>query len=138
MLKEAGCLFITTAVESVEESILDHLNKGHTRSDFVLATRIAQEIGITLSPTFVPFTPWTTTDGFIDLLNTIAELNLIENVAPIQLAIRLLIPNESYLLKLPQIKPYLKEYDQEALSYRWQNKNQSVEKLCSVVQNIFL
>ena len=136
MLKEAGCLFITTAVESVEESILDHLNKGHTRSDFVLATRIAQEIGITLSPTFVPFTPWTTTDGFIDLLNTIAELNLIENVAPIQLAIRLLIPNESYLLKLPQIKPYLKEYDQEALSYRWQNKNQSVEKLCSVVQNI--
>ena len=136
MLKEAGCLFITTAVESVEENILNLLNKGHTRSDFVVATRIAQKIGIILSPTFVPFTPWTTIDGFIDLLNTIAELNLIENVAPIQLAIRLLIPNESYLLNLPQIKPYLKEYNQEALSYRWENKIQSVEKLCSIVQNI--
>ncbi len=42
------------------------------------------ETGLTLTPTFVPFTPWTTLEGYVDLLETIEELQLIEHVAPIQ------------------------------------------------------
>ena len=30
--------------------------------------------------------------GYVDLLQTIAQLDLVENVAPIQLAVRLLLP----------------------------------------------
>jgi hypothetical protein len=135
-LKETGCLFITTAVESVEEDILQILDKGHTHDDFIQVAKNNKEIGIPLSPTFVPFTPWTTKRGFLRLLDTIAELGLIENVAPIQLAIRLLIPNKSYLLDIPEIQPHLLGYDQEALSHRWRNLDKSVEDLCREIQKI--
>ncbi|MGY8999427.1 MAG: CUAEP/CCAEP-tail radical SAM (seleno)protein [Rhodospirillales bacterium] len=135
-LKKTGCLFITTAVESVEEEILILLDKGHTQVDFKLVAKIISDNGLTISPTFVPFTPWTTKKGFMHLLDTILELGLIENVAPIQLAIRLLIPNQSYLLQLQEIQPYLQGYNQEALSYRWRNADESVEELCTIVQQI--
>ena len=136
ILKDTGCLFITTAVESVEEEILHLLDKGHSQEDFKRAADLVQNAGLTLSPTFVPFTPWTTKEGFLHLLETLAELNLIENVAPIQLAIRLLIPNRSYLLELPEMQPHLQGYDQEALSYKWRNPDESVEALCIEVQEI--
>ena len=135
-LKTTGCLFITTAVESVEEDILRILDKGHTHEDFKKVARNIRKIGIPLSPTFVPFTPWTTKKGFLRLLETIAELGLIWNVAPIQLAIRLLIPNKSYLLDLQELQPYLLGYNQEALSYTWRNPDESVENLCNEVQTI--
>jgi hypothetical protein len=57
-------------------------------------------------------------------------------VAPIQLAIRLLIPNKSYLLDLPELRPHLLSYNQEALSYSWCNPDESVENLCNLVQTI--
>ena len=135
-LKQTGCLFITTAVESVEENILKILDKGHTKKEFELVAEITKKVGVPISPTFVPFTPWTTKQGFISLLDTIAELGLIENVAPIQLAIRLLVPNKSFLLEIPEMQPHLLGYDQEALSYRWRNMDKSVEDLCLEVQKI--
>jgi radical SAM superfamily enzyme YgiQ (UPF0313 family) len=135
-LKASGCLFITTAVESTEEEILRLLDKGHSQADFKRATEITRAAGLTLAPTFVPFTPWTTKEGFLQLLETIAGLDLIENVAPIQLAIRLLIPNQSALLDLTEIQPHLDGYDEEALSYRWRNSDETVEELCAGVQEI--
>ena len=36
-LKDTGCLFVTTAVEAVQDDILEKLNKGHTRADFLNA-----------------------------------------------------------------------------------------------------
>jgi len=136
ILKETGCLFITTAVESSEDDILRMLDKGHSQADFKHATELTRAAELTLAPTFVPFTPWTTKEGFLQLLETIAELDLIDNVAPIQLAIRLLIPNQSALLDLPEIQPHLKGYDEEALSYRWRNSDETVEALCAEVQEI--
>ena len=55
---------------------------------------------MTLVPTFVAFHPWLTLDGYCDLLDTIDALDLVDHVAPIQLAIRLLIPEGSRLLEL--------------------------------------
>ena len=71
LLKQTGCLFITSAVESIDDDVLAKLQKGHTRADFVRAVGLCRDAGVTLAPTFVPFTPWTTLEGYIDLLEQI-------------------------------------------------------------------
>ncbi len=119
VLRRTGCLFITSAVESVDDRVLALLAKGHTRADFVEALELTRSHGLTLSPTFVAFTPWTSQEGYLDLLRAIRELDLIENVAPIQLAIRLLIPAGSKLLELEAL--HVEPFDPAALSYRWQH-----------------
>ena len=118
-LAETGCLFVTTAVEEVDDAVLAKLEKGHTRADFVEAVEAARAAGLTLSPTFIPFHPWTTPAGFMDLLTLLAELDLIENVAPVQLSIRLLIPPGSRILELDEMSDYLGGFDAEKLSYAW-------------------
>ncbi len=105
-LVETGCLFVTTAVEEVDDAVLGKLDKGHTRADFVEAVEAARAAGLTLSPTFIPFHPWTTPTGFLDLLARLSELDLIENVAPVQLAIRLFIPRGSRILELAEMAHY--------------------------------
>ena len=71
VLKSTGCLFITSAVESIDDDVLAKLQKGHTRADFERAVELCREAGVTLTPTFVPFTPWTTVDGYVDLIDEI-------------------------------------------------------------------
>ncbi|MEE8200012.1 MAG: CUAEP/CCAEP-tail radical SAM protein, partial [Candidatus Acidoferrales bacterium] len=80
-LRDTGCLFVTSAVESLDDRILELLDKGHTRADFFRAVHLCREVGLTLAPTFVPFTPWTTREAYLDMLRQIARLDLIEQVA---------------------------------------------------------
>ena len=136
VLKRTGCLFVVSAVESVDDGILAKLAKGHTRADFEQALRLTREAGLHLSPTFIPFTPWTTLRGYRDLLRTIRDLNLVESVAPIQLAIRLLIPAGSLLLELDDIRRIVGLFDAEALCYRWKNSEPAVDRLCERVGNV--
>ena len=51
---------MTSAVESVDDAVLEKLEKGHTRADFIEVVRDFRSAGLTLAPTFIPFTPWTT------------------------------------------------------------------------------
>ena len=95
---------VTSAVESIDERVLKIFNKGHTKRDFIDVTKIFNKIRLVLNPTFVTFTPWTTLENYRDLLLLLSELNLIENVSPIQLGIRLLIPPGSKLLELPEVQ----------------------------------
>ena len=132
-LAETGCLFVTTAVEEVDDNVLGKLEKGHTRADFVEAVYATRAAGLTPSPTFIPFHPWTTPFGYIDLLAMITELDLIENVAPVQLAIRLLIPEGSRILELAEMKHYLGGFDAEKLSYTWTPADPCVDDLQSKV-----
>src|SRR5262249_37770678 len=104
VLVRTGCLFVTSAVESVDDRVLEKLAKGHTRRDFVEVVRLTRGAGLNLAPTFVPFTPWTTWQSYRELLRLIMELELVEQVAPIQLAIRLLLPAGSRLLDLDEIR----------------------------------
>src|SRR5713226_4645287 len=99
-LRDTGCLFVISAVESVDDAVLEFLDKGHTREDFLHVNKTFRELGMTLHPTFVLFTPWTPLEGYLDLLNVLQEQALIENVAPIQLGIRLMIPEGSRMLEL--------------------------------------
>jgi radical SAM superfamily enzyme YgiQ (UPF0313 family) len=52
-LAALGCVFVVSAVESLSDSILQLLDKGHTRADVVEALGIARGAGISLRPTFV-------------------------------------------------------------------------------------
>jgi radical SAM superfamily enzyme YgiQ (UPF0313 family) len=129
VLHATGCLFVTSAVESVDNRVLSLLAKGHTRRDFEEAVRSCRAAGLTLVPTFVAFHPWTTLDGYCDLLDTIAQLNLVDHVAPIQLAIRLLIPRGSRLLDLPDIADFVHPFDPATLTHPWRHPDARVDAL---------
>jgi Radical SAM superfamily len=135
-LRDTGCLFVISAVESVDDEILERLDKGHTREDFLYVARKFRELGMTLHPTFVPFTPWTTMEGYWDLLRVLAAEELVENVAPIQLGIRLLIPEGSRLLELEELRRGVGAFDAESLVYPWTNKDGRVDLLSQRVQAI--
>jgi radical SAM superfamily enzyme YgiQ (UPF0313 family) len=135
-LRETGCLFVTSAVESVHDAVLEKLDKQHTRADFLRVVELFREAGLVLQPTFVPFTPWTTGESYCDLLDVIRRTGLIENVAPIQLAIRLLIPAGSRLLELEEIRGIVGPFDEAALVYPWKNADARVDRLCEELQQI--
>jgi radical SAM superfamily enzyme YgiQ (UPF0313 family) len=135
-LKETGCLFVTSAVESVDDAALERLDKGHTRADFLAVLELMREQGLELHPTFVPFTPWTTLEGYLELLEVIAQNDLVENVAPIQLAIRLLIPAGSRLLELGEVRKLIAPFDEAGLVYPWAHPDARVDALCDEVQEI--
>jgi len=131
LLVETGCAFVTTAVESVDDDVLARLEKGHTRADFERVVNLSRAAGLVLSPTFVPFTPWTTMRGYLDLLHTIDRLDLVEHVAPIQLAIRLLIPQGSRLLELADVRALTHEFDPRSLTYPWTHPEAAVDEFQS-------
>jgi radical SAM superfamily enzyme YgiQ (UPF0313 family) len=135
-LRDTGCLFVISAVESVDDAVLAFLEKGHTREDFLRVVKTFRELGMTLHPTFVPFTPWTTMDGYLDLLRVIAQQGVIENVAPIQLGIRLLIPEGSRMLELEDVRRIVGPFDPESLAYPWKNSDPRVDALSETVQGI--
>jgi radical SAM superfamily enzyme YgiQ (UPF0313 family) len=133
-LKETGCLFVTSAVESIDDRVLERLNKGHTRDDFLRVVRLCREAGLTLHPTFVAFTPWISIEGYQELLSLLAELDLSDHVAPIQLAIRLLIPAGSKLLELPEVQEIVGPFDETALIYPWRHSDPRVDRLQGDIQ----
>jgi radical SAM superfamily enzyme YgiQ (UPF0313 family) len=135
-LHDTGCLFVISAVESVDDAVLEFLDKGHTREDFLEVVKTFRELGITLHPTFVPFTPWTTLEGYLDLLRVLYQQSLIENVAPIQLGIRLLIPKGSRMLELEDVRRLIGPFDPQSLAYPWKNPDPRLDGLSETVQGI--
>jgi radical SAM superfamily enzyme YgiQ (UPF0313 family) len=136
ILRDTGCLFVISAVESADDFVLEKFDKGHTRADFLAVGARFRELGMTLLPTFVPFTPWTTLEGYNDLLDVIEQENLCENVAPIQLAIRLLIPAGSRLLELPDVRAMVGSFDSAALVFPWKHEDPRVDALCREISEL--
>jgi radical SAM superfamily enzyme YgiQ (UPF0313 family) len=128
-LKATGCLFVTSAVESVDDAVLEKLDKGHTRAGFIEVVREFRSVGLTLAPTFIPFTPWTTRQSHHELLELLLELDFVEHVAPIQLALRLLIPQQSPLLELSDVQRVVAGFDDAALLYRWKHPDPEIDML---------
>ena len=129
VLARTGCLFVTSAVESVDDRVLEKLDKGHTRADFILAAELCRSAGLTLVPTFVAFTPWTTVASYVDLLKVLDDLGLTAHVAPVQLAIRLLVTWQSRLLELPDIQAVIGPFDPNTLTYPWTHPDPRVDAL---------
>ncbi len=128
-LKETGCLFVTSAVESVDDRVLEKLDKGHTRADFIEVAERLRGVGLTLAPTFIPFTPWSTRDSYCELLELLVELGLVEHVAPLQLALRLLIPRGSRLLELDEVQAVVRGFEETALLFRWRHADPDMDAL---------
>jgi radical SAM superfamily enzyme YgiQ (UPF0313 family) len=135
-LRDTGCLFIVSAVESLDNRILEKLQKGHTREDFFGVVEECRRAGIALQPTFVPFTPWTTFENYLDLLEQLRRLELIEAVAPIQLAIRLLVTAGSRLLDIDEVRERVGAFDAKSLIYPWEHSVPGVDRLCEELQDI--
>jgi radical SAM superfamily enzyme YgiQ (UPF0313 family) len=129
VLRDTGCLFVTSAVEAVDETTLLAYEKHHTRQDFIDVSHEFRRVGLTFNPTFVTFSPWTTLESYADLLLLLTELELVDNVSQIQLAIRLLIPRGSRLLELTEVKELVGEFDEAALYYPWQHPDPRVDEL---------
>jgi radical SAM superfamily enzyme YgiQ (UPF0313 family) len=136
LLRDTGCLVVTSAVESVDDGILERLEKGHTRADFLRVVGMFRDLGMVLNPTFVPFTPWTTLEGYRELLGLLASQGLMEHVAPVQLAIRLLIPAGSRLLELSETRAVAGPFDESALVFPWRHPDRRVDELSARVQEL--
>jgi radical SAM superfamily enzyme YgiQ (UPF0313 family) len=131
-----GCAFIVTAVESLSDVVLAKLEKGHTRADVQAALEAVRAAGITLRPSLLPFTPWTTLDDYVELVDWLIAEDLTDCVEPVQLSIRLLVPPGSALLGRPEMQPFLKELDADAFSWRWEHPDPRIERLCRMVSEI--
>jgi len=120
---------ITTAVESVDDRVLQKLEKHHTCADFREAVRLTRAAGIAVQPTFIAFHPWTTMASYRDFLRVIAELDLIENIASVQLVLRLLITSGSRLLELDEVRARVRPFDAASLVYPWVHDDPEVDRL---------
>ena len=129
VLRDTGCAFVTCAVESFDDHVLERLEKGHTRADVAAVAADFRAVGLTLSPTFVAFTPWTTIDSYLDMLREIHRLELVPAVAPIQYAIRLLIPEGSRMLELDEVRALVERFDPKSLTHVWRHPDPRVDAL---------
>jgi len=131
VLRQTGCLFLTSAAESIDDAVLARLRKGHTQADFLEAVRRVRAAGLELAPTFIPFTPWTSWESYRGLLRLILEQDLVANVAPIQLALRLLIPAGSLLLELEEVRRLVGPFDEAGLLWPWKHPDASLDELAT-------
>ena len=124
-----GCLFVVSAVESLSDTVLANLEKGHSRADVFEALAIIRQAGIALRPSLVSFTPWTTIDDYLDVFEVVEREGLIDHVDPVQYAIRLLIPPGSLLLERAAVRPFLGPLDQAAFTYQWTHPDPRMDEL---------
>lgn len=135
-LRELGCLFIVSAVEALSETVLKNLDKGHTSADVARAVRAAHDAGISIRPSLVSFTPWTTAEDYFDVLDFVEENDLIDEVDPVQYAIRLLVPPGSDLIGRPEMEDHLGELDEENFIYRWAHPDPAMDRLHEAVLSL--
>ncbi len=133
---DSGCLFVVSAFETMNDDILVLLDKGHTAQDAARAVHVLRDVGIDLRPSWLPFTPWTTHEDIDTTFRFIGAHDLIDSTDPVQLGIRLLIPEGSLILEIPEMSPYLGAYDPEALSFAWTAANPDMDVLAATLVSI--
>ena len=133
---QLGCRFVISAVESLSEQVLTILEKHHTRADIEEAIDIFHGVGIALRPTWVPFTPWTTLDDYLEIFQFIDTHRLVYHVDPVQYAVRLLIPPGSYLLNRPEVKALSLILDDASFSYTWAHPDPRMDELHKTVNTL--
>jgi radical SAM superfamily enzyme YgiQ (UPF0313 family) len=126
-LAEGGAIFVTAAVESLSPLVLERLAKGHDRDDVFRAFAACDAAGLPLRPTLVPFTPWETLAGYLDLLDTFEAQGWMARVDPVQFSLRLLVPPGSLLLGQPGLEAL--DLDPAALSWRWRHPDPRMDRL---------
>jgi radical SAM superfamily enzyme YgiQ (UPF0313 family) len=135
-LRTLGCAFVVSAVESLSDTVLLHLAKGHTRADVVGLVGLMREIGLPLRPTWVAFTPWTTLDDYRAMLDFVDAEDLVDAVDPVQYSLRLLVPPGSLLAGYPPMRPHLGPLVEGAFSHAWAHPDPRMDALQAEVARI--
>ena len=124
-----GVAWATSAFESVDDALLARLDKGHSVADMERALALARDAGLHLRPTWLPFTPWTSLDDFAAILDFIEGHDLVQNVPPVQYALRLLLPPGSPLIAQAEADGHLTGFDPDGLTYTWRNPDPAADAL---------
>lgn len=135
-MASAGVLFMVSAMESLDAGILARLDKGHTGSEAAEAVALVRQAGIDIHPTWLPFTPWTTPDTVADIARFVWDHDLAPVTDPVQMSIRLLIPDGSLMLDLDDLSPHLIGYDPHALGYSWRAADPAMDELAAQLQDL--
>jgi len=125
-LAACGCLFVVTAVEILNDEILTTLDKGHSARQATDAVALLREHGIEPRPSLMPFTPWSSHGDVEDVIRWLERHDLVGNVDPVQLSIRLLVPEGSLLLERDDWERG--PYDPDALSYPWTSELDDLQR----------
>ena len=128
-LKNLNMLFVISAFETTNDHVLNILQKNHSFNDLNKAVELSLENNIDIRPTWMPFSPWTEQNDLISIIKLIENYKLRETVDPIQLTIKLLVPKNSLILKRPEMKEYLLDYDPASFSYAWQYKFPNIDNI---------
>jgi radical SAM superfamily enzyme YgiQ (UPF0313 family) len=126
-LVACGAVFTVSAVESLSDRVLGKLEKGHGREDAFRAFESCDRAGLPLRPTLVPFTPWETLAGYLDLLETFEERGWLGRIDPVQFSLRLLVPPGSLLVGDPELA--LEGLDAAGLTWRWRHPDWRMDDL---------
>jgi len=128
-LARAGCLFVVSAFESVDDTTLRILDKGHTAADASAAVMLLRRHGIEIRPSWLPFTPWAAAAEVVAMLDFVVAHDLVPNVDAVQYTIRLLLPEGSLLLSAPEVTRRLRHYDAARLSWLWTAEDSGLDDL---------
>ena len=128
-LKNLNMLFVISAFETTNDHVLNILQKNHSSNDLNKAVELSLENNIDIRPTWMPFSPWTEQNDLISIIKLIENYKLRETVDPIQLTIKLLVPKNSLILKRPEMKEYLLDYDPASFSYAWKYKFPNIDNI---------
>ncbi|MHB1923136.1 MAG: CUAEP/CCAEP-tail radical SAM (seleno)protein [Acidimicrobiales bacterium] len=124
----AGLLFVVSAFETVNDSILARLAKDHTAAQAAEAVGLLRRHGVEIRPSFLPFTPWTEPGDMTDLVDFVSTNGLESNVDPVQYSIRLLVPPGSLLLE-EEGADVFGPYDPFALGHPWRAGHPGLDEL---------
>ena len=135
-LAENGASFVVSAFESTSDRVLARLQKGHTRQQMEEATSVVNEAGLSIQPTWMPFTPWTSLDDYLDMLSWIRNQGLIPHVPAVQLSIRMLVPPGSALLTGEDAHEWRGTLDEANFTFRWLHEDPRMDNLQQQVARI--
>jgi hypothetical protein len=128
-LAGSRCLFVASAVETLSDTVLEILEKGHTRADIHRALEIVRTTGMAMRPSLMPFTPWAGLDDYLDLLEFIEREELVDAVDPVQLTVRLVVPPGSLLENARAMKPHLRGLSREEFAWTWEHPDPRMDRL---------
>src|SRR5205814_9434954 len=132
-LAALGALFVVSAAESLDDAVLTLLDKGHTRADIEEALAVTRAAGLSLRPTWLAFTPWTTLDSYRAWLDFLADEDLVDATDPVQYGLRLLVPPGSWLLDHPALRGHLGPLMPDAFHYAWTHPDPRMDALQSEI-----
>ncbi|GCE49577.1 radical SAM superfamily enzyme YgiQ (UPF0313 family) [Thermosporothrix hazakensis] len=135
-MRELGCAFVVSAVESLNDLVLQRLKKGHTAEDVATICDIMDQVGVALRPSLLPFSPWETLESYLALLQFFEDRGYIEHLDPVHLSIRLLIPPGSAILDAPDRNEWLGKLDAADYTYRWQHPDPRMDLLQKQVAHL--